>query len=146
MLLGCGCICNVSRKQKLNTKSSTESELAGAGCFVSPVLWMRHFLHAQGYSSNDTIICQDNTSTILLEKNDKLSSGKRTQHINIQCFFVTSRISNNELDVKHCLIDDMIGDFHTKPLQGRKFLRFKNIIMGITRKHRVAKVHLITKQ
>ena len=130
----------------MNTKSSTESELAGADNVMPQVLWTRHFLHAQGHGSDDTIVYQDNTSTILLEKNGKLSSGKCTQHINICHFFVADRISDDKLDAEHCLTDDMIGDFCAKPLQGRKFLRFRKLIMGIARKHRVAKVHSITKQ
>ena len=139
----------MSRKQKLNTKSGTESELAGADDFMSPVLWTRCFLHAQGCSSNCTIICQDNTSAILLEKNGKLSGSKQTQHINIRHHFATDRISEGKLDTEHCPTDDMMGDFFTKPLQGHKFWWFGNLIVGVARKHKVAKVHPynpITKQ
>ena len=64
-------------------------------------------------------------------------------------FFVTNQVSNDELDIKHCPTNDMIGDFYTDPPQGKMFLRFRNLIMGITRKCRVAKIHPfnpITKQ
>jgi hypothetical protein len=33
---------------------------------------------------------------MLLEKNGKASSGKRTKHINIRYYFVTDRISKGE--------------------------------------------------
>ena len=87
MTLGCGCICNMSRKQKLNTKSSAESKLAGVDDFVSPVLWTRCFLHAQGCNCDETVVCQDNTSAISLEKNVKLSGSKQTWCVNIRHHF-----------------------------------------------------------
>ena len=45
MMLGCGCICNIVRKQKLNTKSSMELELAGAEDVMPQVTWTGCFLH-----------------------------------------------------------------------------------------------------
>ena len=47
------------------------------------ILWTRNFLNAQDYYVTENIIFQDNKSTILLEKNGKSSSGKRTKHNNI---------------------------------------------------------------
>ena len=35
----------------------------------------------------------------------------------------------------HCPTDDMIGDYFTKPLQGAKFIKFRNLIMGIDDDH-----------
>jgi len=32
--------------------------------------------------------------------------------------------------VIYCPTDEMIGDFMTKPLQGKKFLNFREAIMG----------------
>jgi hypothetical protein len=63
-----------STKQKLNTRSSTESELVGVDDMMSSILWTRYFLKAQGYHVNDNIIFQDNKSTMLLEWNGKASS------------------------------------------------------------------------
>jgi len=34
------------------------------------------------------------------------------------------------LTVRYCPIDDMIGDYPSKPLQGRKFKKQKALIMG----------------
>mmetsp|Transcript_43635 Transcript_43635/g.63996 ORF Transcript_43635/g.63996 Transcript_43635/m.63996 type:complete len:193 (+) Transcript_43635:143-721(+) len=46
MSLGKGAIFSASRKQKLNTKSSTEAELAGVDDMLPQILWTRHFLVA----------------------------------------------------------------------------------------------------
>ena len=121
-----------STKQKLNTRSSTETEVVGADDFMPAILWTRYFMEAQGYTIRDNILFQDNKSAMLLEKNGKASSSKRTKHINIRYFFITDRIKNGELSIKWCPTNDMIGDFMTKPLQGILFRKFRDQIMGVT--------------
>ena len=105
-----------STKQKLNTKSSAESELVGVDDMMSSILWTRYFLKCQGYRVNDNIIFQDNKSSILLERNGRSSSSKRTKHINVRYFFITDRISKGEVRVEWCPTKDMVADFLTKPL------------------------------
>jgi hypothetical protein len=80
-----------STKQKLNTRSSTETEIVGADDFMPAICWTRYFMKAQGYCVKDNVLIQDNKSSILLEKNGKASSSKRTKHINIRYFFITER-------------------------------------------------------
>ena len=77
MTLGKGSAINVSSKQKLNTKSSTETELVAADDVLDVALWATNFLKAQGYKC-DVTVYQDNTSAILLEKNGQESQSKRT--------------------------------------------------------------------
>ena len=69
MTLGSGAISSTSRKQKINTKSSTETELVAVHDKLGDVLWMRYFLECQGYSIDENVIYQDNMSTLSLEKN-----------------------------------------------------------------------------
>jgi hypothetical protein len=129
-----------STKQKLNTRSSTERELMGVDDMMPSILWMRYFLKAQGYKVNDNVIFQDNKSTMLLERNGKASSSRRTKHINVHCFFITDRISKGEVRVEWCPTADMVADFMTKPLQGGTFKRFRDLIMGALPKKEVSKV------
>lgn len=67
-----------STKQKLNTRSSTESELVSVDDCMPAICWTRYFMEAQGYQVNENIVYQDNQSAILLERNGKASSSKRT--------------------------------------------------------------------
>ena len=83
MMLGKGAIYGTSTRQKINTKSSTEAELVGLIDILPQALWTRYFLEAQGYAVNESIVYQDNKSTILLADKEKGSSGKRTRHIAI---------------------------------------------------------------
>ena len=97
-----------STKQKLNTRSSTETELVGADDFMPAICWTRYFLEAQGYRISDNVLFQDNTSSILLEKNGKSSSIKRTKHMNIRYFFITNRVIQGDVSLVWCPTGDMI--------------------------------------
>jgi hypothetical protein len=130
MTLGKGAIYGTSTRQKINTKSSTEAELVGLNDVMPQVLWTRYFLEAQGYGVNESIVYQDNKSTILLAENGKASSGRRTRHINIRYFFVKDRIASGELKIEYCPTQEMMADFFTKPLQGTSFTRMRDMIMN----------------
>jgi hypothetical protein len=90
----------------------------GADDFMPEICWTRYFMKAQGYDVKDNVLFQDNKSSILLEKNGKASSSKRSKHINIQHLCITCRLSNEEVLVVWCPMGDTIGDYATKPLQG----------------------------
>jgi hypothetical protein len=130
MSYGTGVPISVSRKQKLNTKSSTEAELVGVDDVTTMILWTKLFLEAQGYNISRNVIHQDNKSAILLAKNGKRSSSKRTRAINIRYFFVTDQIEKDNIEIKYCPTKLMIGDFFTKPLQGKQFTYFRDLILG----------------
>ncbi len=89
MTMGRGFPISLSTKQKLNTKSSTESELVGIDDMTPTILWTCYFLLSQGYRVIENLLVQDNKSSILLEMKSKAFSGKRTRHINICYFFIT---------------------------------------------------------
>jgi hypothetical protein len=121
-----------STKQKLNTRSSTETEIVGTDDFMPAICWTRYFMKAQGYGVKDNVLFQDNKSSILLENNGKASSSKRTKHINIRYLFINNRVKKEEVSVVWCPTGGMIGDFATKPLQGALFRSFRDQIMGVT--------------
>jgi hypothetical protein len=75
LTLGSGAILSASTKQKVNTRSSTEAELNGIDDYIAQIVWTKNFLEAQGYGVNDTIIYQDNMSTIKLAHNGRASIG-----------------------------------------------------------------------
>jgi hypothetical protein len=49
MSMGKGSAYATSRRQRLNTKSSTEVELVGVDNVMPQVLWTKYFLECQGY-------------------------------------------------------------------------------------------------
>jgi hypothetical protein len=130
MTLGKGAMQSIARKQKMNVQSSTEGKLVTVNNAATMILWTKLFLEAQGYDVDKNTVYQDNKSAILLETNGKKSSGKQTRALNIRYFFITNQVEKGNVQMEHCRTDNMVGDFFTKPLQGKKFQRFWNNILG----------------
>ena len=81
MTMGKGAIISNSNYQKLNVGSSTESELVATHDQMPDVMHTLYFIEARGYAIDKNAIYEDNQSTIRLEVNGKMSSGKKTKHI-----------------------------------------------------------------
>jgi hypothetical protein len=130
MTLGQGSLINKSGKQKLNTRSSTESELGAGNDMTTMLLWTKLFMEAQGYKIEKDILSRDNKSTILLDNNGKRSSSQRTCTFNTRYFFLADQIEKGNLRVEYCPTTKMVADYMTKPLQGKLFEKFRRRIMG----------------
>ena len=76
-----------SSRQRLMTRSLTEAKLVGVHNILPQVIWTKNFMEGQGINIGPAVIYQDNKSAILLEKNGRRLSGKRTRHLDIQYFF-----------------------------------------------------------
>jgi len=143
--LGTGSLMSMSMKQKINTKSSTESELVGCDDCMNFMVWVKLFFEWQmkDHHNDDkskligkrTVLLQDNTSAIQLERFGKRSSTKRTRHLSIKYHYVTSKLEDKTITaVTYHPTKELVADFLTKPLQGSLFRRHRNAIMGITEK------------
>ena len=139
--VGKGVIHIKTNKQKLNTKSSTETELVAASDYIPWTVWITKVLYEQGYGVDSTFF-QDNENAIRMEKYGLKSCGDKSRHINIRYFFIKDILDRENISVKHCRSEEMIADFLTKPLQGSLFKRMRSIIMGhdpFTTEERVGK-------
>ena len=87
MSFGTGALMPKSTKQKLNTKSTTESEVVGASDYLPNVIWSTLFLKHQGIVLESSEFKQDNKSGMKLIMNGKRSCGPGSRHINIRYFF-----------------------------------------------------------
>ena len=130
MTYGKGALQTLSTKQKLNTRSSCESELVGVDDAATKILWTKQFMEAQGYRIDRNVLYQDNKSTILLLENGKQSAGKRSRALNIRYFFIHDQKEKGNIDVEYCPTKQMWADPMTKPLQGSDFKYMADRLMG----------------
>ena len=138
--LGKGSVYSASTRQKLNTKSLTESELVGASDYLPNTLWMKMFMEAQGYPISQCFFEQDNESAIKLEKNGRSSCGPKSRHINIRYFFIKDQTATEGITIRHCPTLEMLADFFTKPLQGALFRKFRDVILGYKHVNTLSKI------
>jgi len=120
---GTGIIDQKSSK-KVNIRSSTETEHVGTSEYLPKL-----FMGAQGYKPH-TILAKDNASEIRMLVNGKVSCTSNSKHVAIKYFWCTDRIKKGNISVCHCPTDKMIVDYMSKPLQGKLFITFRNVIMG----------------
>ena len=99
---------------------------------IAKIMKVKKFLEKQRFKVKVNRIFQDNTNTMNLQMNGKLSSGKRTRHFDIKLFYITDLISRDEVEVRYCPTDEMIGDYMSKPLVGATFLKFRDLIMNLS--------------
>jgi hypothetical protein len=130
MSFGTGIIHGKARKQRLNTKSSTETEVVGASDYLPYNMWMQHFMEAQGYTLDENLYYQDNQSAMRMEKNGPNSCTGNSWHIHIHFFFIKDQVDAKKLQIVYCPTGQMLVDYFTKPLQGKLFHLFRDVIMG----------------
>ena len=127
--LGRGGVFFRSTKQKIVTKSSTESELIGLSDSLGQAIWTRDFLIGQGYKVGPAKVFQDNKSTITLAAKGR-STSDRTRHIHIRYFFVKDRVDSGEVDIEYKPTKLMLADLLTKPLQGDLFRAMRQELLN----------------
>ena len=69
MTLGKDMVCSFSNKQKVNCRSSAETEFIVVDDKVSKIMWTKQFIEHQGFVVNLNMIYQDNMSSLILETN-----------------------------------------------------------------------------
>ena len=74
-----------------------------------------------------------------LEENGRASASKRTRHFNIKHFYVTDLLKREEFQIKYCPTDDMIADYFTKPLVGRKFDELRALVLNLPRRQKASR-------
>ena len=95
-------------------------------------MWGMYFIQAQGYEVTKNILMQDNKSTILLAKNGRFSSSKRTKHIKNRYIMIKDKIVKGEIIIQYCHTGDMWANINTKALQGALFYKVRACLMGIS--------------
>ena len=128
--LGKGAATSYSQKIKLNTRSSTKTELVAADMYMPEMLWTLYFIQSQGYGAECIGLYQDNMSTQLLMKNGRFLSGKKTKHIKAKFFFIKDKVDDGEMRIIDCPTETMWVDVLTKPLQGMAFKKMRAELMN----------------
>jgi hypothetical protein len=84
---------------------------------LTDIIWMHYFIECLGYKIDECVVFQDNMSALLLKKNRRVLSSKRTKHIMAKYDYYDA----GEIDVKFSPANEMWADILAKSLQGQKF-------------------------
>ena len=87
-------------------------------------------MEGQGYKIKWNVLAKDNESEIKMLNNGRDSITWNSKHIAIKYFWITDRIKDGDIRVQYCPTTEMIADFMSKPVQGKLFQTFRNVLMG----------------
>ena len=74
---------------------------------------------------------EDNISTINMIKGDKRVCGSRTQNVHIRYVYAHKKVNDETIVVIYCPTEEMISNYHFKPLVSSLFRTHRNTLMGI---------------
>ena len=117
-----------SIKQKLVSKSSSESELIAIDDALNSVIEITNLCKELNIYFTP-ILYQDNLSTIQMIKNGKQFEG-RSSHIRKRYYYIKELVFNKEIILEHLPTELMKADILTKPLTGHLFSRMKQWILN----------------
>ena len=108
---GTSIFCTISAKQKLNSGSSTESEVVGNRDFITKPISHGLFMEEKWYPLEENIACEDNMSTIKFLTNGRKSCGKRSRNVEMRHYFLKDFIDKGTIKMKHFPTELMLADF-----------------------------------
>ena len=118
-----------STKQKLNTRSSTESELVALDDTLLHLLWLIQVICFLGYPQSPVYVYQDNKSTMTVCNTGNSKSAK-LKHMAIRWHFIHSKITTKVIELVYISTQEMVADILTKPLTGQDFARLRDLLLN----------------
>ena len=123
-LLAGGPVAWMSRRQRLVTKSTAESEFIALSEATAEVTWLRTLLAELGYPpTGPTAIWEDNAAAVSLANNPV--GHQRTKHITVKLRFVQDGVENGEIQVAHVSTQNQMADALTKPVPYPAMVNFR---------------------
>jgi hypothetical protein len=129
LILGGSPVSWKTKKQSVVSHSSAEAEYRAMAATVSEVLWVRWLLQDFNiHVTGPTPMFCDNDAARHIAKN--LVFCERTQHVEMDCYFVRERVTSQEIQPVHVNSKLQLANLLTKPLgaQQLQFLLNKLVI------------------
>ncbi|CAM8896855.1 unnamed protein product [Rhodiola kirilowii] len=108
-----------SKKQKVVSRSSAESEYRAMSTSTCEIVWIHQFLSEIGLKvSVPAKLWCDNQAALHISSNPVFH--ERTKHIEIDCHFVREKIQLGLITTGYMKTEDQLGDLFTKALNGTR--------------------------
>ena len=118
-----------SSKQKLQSKSSCESELYTLDKSMSQILAFQYVLQEIGMFDEPAIVYQDNQSAIRIAMN-RGSLAKKTRATEIRVFSIRNKVEDMKVVPIYLETSKMLADIGTKALDPKVFCALRDVMCG----------------
>ena len=127
IFLGSAVVSWKCKKQNAVALSSAEAEYMALALAVMEVVWLRQLLSNIGFPQTEptTMFC-DNLSAMHIGNTDVTSP--KTKHISIKHHYIRTQIAAGVVTLEYVPTEHNIADVMTKPLEGKKFLGFRDLL------------------
>ena len=128
---GLGPVSWLSKMQRCVSKSSVESEYRSVSTFSDTILYLRQFLDSVGFPS-------ETPTPILMDSKGAISScynpvnQKKLRHIEIHIHSVRERAQRLQITPVWVPAELEVADIFTKPLPRPLFIKFRDILFGLS--------------
>jgi histone deacetylase 1/2 len=113
-----------ARKQAMVSHSSTEMEYKALANAIAELIWVEALLKELGvHLKEKPCLWCDNLDATYLSANPVFHA--RTQHIEIDFYFVRERVSNKQLHVRFISSKDQVANGFTKALPFHQLHKFR---------------------
>jgi hypothetical protein len=109
--------------------SSTQAEIIALSEGCKDLVYLTSLLEAFVEVEKPMVVFVDNQATIALMQQPVNNS--RTKHIAVRHFWVRDLVQSGEIVLRYVPTEHNVADFLTKPLQGERFRRFRNQLLGM---------------
>lgn len=114
-----------SRKQRVVSRSSTESEYRALADLAVEITWIKSLLHEVKFPVPGLpILWCDNLSAKALASNPVMHT--RSKHIEVDIHFIRDQVLNNQITVAYVPSTDQIADCLTKALSHSRFSQLRD--------------------
>jgi len=118
-----------SSKQRVTSRSSTESELIALDSALQHILWFKEVCSFIGYPQHPVHVFQDNRSTMSVCESGLSKSG-RIKHMAARYFFIKQHIDSGTVLLHYVQSENMLADSLTKPLSGDPFVKARKLLLN----------------
>ena len=121
----------LSKQQSTVALSTLEAEYIALCSCCQEVTYFRNLVKpiSEINQTGPIIVYEDNQGCIAIATNPVHHS--RTKHIDVKYHYIRQCVEREVIKLEYLPTNNMIADIFTKPLQGEKFLKFRNAVMGI---------------
>ena len=114
-----------SKRGSLVTLSSTEAELSALAFASQEAIYLKGFISEILKENQEPVLINtDSESTLAIIRSPDEQHTQRTKHFEIRKNFITDRIKQRYIKVKHVSTHDQLADMLTKALSADKIKRF----------------------
>lgn len=120
VFLGDSLISWSSHKQRMVSRSSSESEYRALADLAAEVLWIQYLLkEIQFPVKTPSVLWCDNVSASALAQSPVFHS--RSKHIELDIHFIRDKVLDKVLEIRYVPSLDQVADIFTKPLSHSRF-------------------------